>query len=170
MLNSRQQRTYIYRVDLFPPEPLTVESDQAARDLYYPPLPKYRLVPCFKGESAEMNVPTLAGRTNYDISLTLDMFKFEASQEIEDGWLIRVHPRQYAPPDRAEFEYYVTQGGGRDNPTIPGTARRANQRRVFAVKTIAPRTVDGGETLLVSRPTGTEFGGNFAPNAYGVTY
>lgn len=147
MLVKRQERAYNLRADLFKPDPLKVGLDQLARDLTYPPTPTYPLVRCRRTDSAEINTAQVPGRTNYDISLTLDVFKFAFDQEIEDGWLVRVHPVPNSPPDRQGFDFYVTQGGGQDHPSVG--RRHANQRRVLVVKVPKPRDIENGGLLVM---------------------
>lgn len=147
MLTRRQERLYYLRADLFKPEPLKVTLDQGAKDLAYPPTPTYPLVPCFRQDSVEINSPQIMGRTNYDIAMTLDVLKFSFSQEIEDGWLVRVHPVPNSPPDRQGFDFYVTQGGGQDHPSVG--RRHANQRRVLVVKVPIPRDVENVGLLVM---------------------
>jgi hypothetical protein len=132
----RQERVFIGRCDLYKPSDIDVEDDNAAIDLLYGPLPTFAWVPVYPIESTEDNVASDIGRTNYDIALTIDLFKFIEGQEIGDGWLIALYPVGNNPGGVA---CYITQGDAQDTP---GAFRRtANQRVVFAKKSVTPSTI-----------------------------
>ncbi len=153
-LTRRQERLYVFRADLYAPIVLDVDDDQAASDLAYPMKPSAREVPCWKRESQEENQPSPVGRTNYDISLTIDQFTFPSGVVIDDGFLIKLYPLQpealIGAVGDAQVEiqmvdnavqFYVVQGGAQDRPAVG--RRQSNHRKVFAVKTSPPKTVGG---------------------------
>lgn len=140
-LNRRQRQLYTFRVDLWRPLPLTVQGGDftgLAVDFGYVPEPAYRGVACYQIESQETNKPSIVGRNNYDIMMTIDQFKFVIEQEIEDGWLIRVRSTgSESATDVGQF--YIVQGGAQDKPAIG--RREPNQRKVFAVKCPPPQGI-----------------------------
>lgn len=155
-LTRRQERLYQYRADLYAPLLLDLAEDQAASDIAYPTRPTAASVPCWKRESQEQNQASPVGRTNYDISLTIDEFTFPSGVDIEDGWLIKLYP---LTPESLigsvaegavqvadnEIQFYVVQGGPQDRPSVG--RRQSNQRKVFAVKTSPPVT-NAGQLLM----------------------
>lgn len=160
-LTRRQERLYVYRADLYAPIELDVDDNQAPSDLAYPMKPSARGVPCWKRESQEENQPSPVGRTNYDINLTIDQFTFPSGADIDDGFLIKLYPLPAellvgavgdAPVEMQAvdnlFQFYVVQGGAQDRFALG--RRQANHRKIFAVKTSPPKTIDG--QLLARRP------------------
>lgn len=156
-LTRRQERLYTFRADLYEPDVLDVADDQAVSDLAYKMKPSALDVPCWKRESQEENQPSPVGRTNYDISLTIDEFTFPSGVDTNDSWLIKLYPLHPEPLIGAEgdakgkvqaadnrVQFYVVQGGAQDRPAVG--RRQANQRKVFAVKTSPPKTI-GGQLL-----------------------
>jgi hypothetical protein len=129
--NSRQRRVFTYVVNLYAPiEGVGAEGE--ALDHTYPEEPTYSNVRTFWRNMDEENTPSTVGRTNYDIILTTDEFKFAIEQEIGDGWMIEM----VSGAGEENGQTYVSMGGAKQRANK--FRRRAHQNTVAARRLARP--------------------------------
>lgn len=128
-LNARQQRLYNDLVDIYVPSSLAVDGTtrRLTTDPKYPSTATYASVTC--GFFSTQENPSLVqpiGRSNQDNIFTMDLFKFDAAQDINDTYVIQLktvgHP-QYG-------QWWIVVGGA-EIRTSRGK-RTGNYAKVFA--------------------------------------
>lgn len=124
--NVRQGRTYTYKVNLYQPSTHAVGAKNQALDQEWPTTPTWSGVWCYWNNKDESDTPSTVGRTNYDIIITTDTFKFCYEQAIDDGWLIEMIDGA-GPEDGSTF---IAMGGAQQRANK--FARRAHQQTVAA--------------------------------------
>ena len=140
-LNRRQKSLYAYRVNLYRPSAITTypDADSAidnAKDASWVTAPAYTNVPCYFKSTPEVDLPAAEGLNKEANIFTLDVFLFDAAQEINGQWLIQITAPQVLGVTSGFW--YV-----QDNPrTTPSLGRRqANQTQVFGKRGPPPRLV-----------------------------
>ena len=140
-LTRRQKSLYAYRVNLFRPTAISAypDADSAvdnAADSGWLAAPAYVNVPCYFKSTPEVDLPAPEGLNKEANIFTLDVFLFDAAQEITGQWLIQITAPQILGVTSGFW--YV-----QDNPrTTPSLGRRqANQTQVFGKRGPPPRLV-----------------------------
>ena len=138
-LTPRQLILYTYRVNLYRPSPITTypDADSAidnAKDIAWDAVPAYVNVPCYFKSTPEVDLPATQGLNKEANIFTLDVFLFDAAQEISGQWLVQIVSPVILGVTGG---YWYVQ----DNPrTTPSLGRRsANQTQVFGKRGPDPR-------------------------------
>lgn len=130
-LSRRQRRAYTDTVDLYRPNPpFTIGANNVAGDPTLPVegSPTYTGVLCHWESKPEVAEPRAPARTNTDNMFTIDVFHFPISQEIGEGWFIKLT----TPSHPEAGSYFVCQGDAQNH------AWRAAKKAIHAKKTISP--------------------------------
>lgn len=131
-LNARQIKLYVDRVSIWKPDNVTTSgANKKALDTAYPATATYTNVACYHFSKTEVAQPTFPGRSNQDMIFTLDEFHFDAAQDVDDQYVLKLttsgHPELGA--------YYIVMGGPKSRPAR--TRRNVNYRIVYARRTLA---------------------------------
>jgi hypothetical protein len=133
-LNSRQQRLYQHRVDLYAPIHPPVQLHKDVPDI------AYRLaaadVPCYMFTQPETDVTSVAGRVQQDNLFTLDKIHFESDTPIEDTWMIQLQTAGH--PDKGKW--WIAEGN--PQPKVSFGKRRPNYALVYAKRSNRPKVVE----------------------------
>lgn len=85
-LGKRQLALYTVRVDLYEPKGQTITGGKAVYS--YGPDPSHTDVACYVFEKPSLSADTDFGSIERDIFGTLDVWHFDAEQDIDDAWYI----------------------------------------------------------------------------------
>ena len=138
-LTPRQLILYTYRVNLYRPSPITTypDADSAvdnARDMAWDAVPAYSNVPCYFKSTSEVDLPATQGLNKEANIFTLDVFLFDAAQEINGQWLVQI-VSPITPGISGGFWY--VQDNPRTTPSLGN--RRVNQTQIYGKRGPDPR-------------------------------
>jgi hypothetical protein len=129
-LSARQVRAFSDRVDLYRPvnQVSTAADILAGTDKPQEAQKAYSLVRCRIQMAKEGSIPLPIGRSNYDVLDTTDLLRVHMSQEVGDGWFVKLRTKGHPEEDG----WFVVQGDAQAH------AFRAAEKKLYIKRATKP--------------------------------